>query len=76
MATSGMAPESFRACVEMRESTNGAGSSDLYGFLPSTWAANGFPGSPYTASPAEQTAAFEVVYARDGTAPWAPYDGC
>lgn len=66
----------FKACVEMRESTDGAGSPDLYGFLPSTWASLGLPGSPYTASPAAQSAAFDMLYARDGTSPWGPYDGC
>jgi hypothetical protein len=51
-------------------------SSNIYGILPSTWTANGFAGSPYTASPAQQQAAFETIYARDGAAPWASYDGC
>lgn len=71
-----VAPESFRACVELRESGNGRGSSNLYGFLPSTWASLGRSGSPGNASYSEQTAAFEQLYARDGRQPWAPYDGC
>jgi hypothetical protein len=70
------APGSFQSCVEFRESTNGKGSSNLYGILPSTWASLKLPGSPYTASPAEQNAAFQQLYAKDGTQPWAPYDGC
>ena len=67
---------SFKACVEFRESTNGAGSSNLYGILNSTWSSLGRSGSAYTASPAEQSAAFDQLYAKDGTSPWAPYDGC
>jgi LysM repeat protein len=70
------APGSFQACVMFRESTNGAGSSNLYGILPSTWASLGLAGSPYSASRAQQDAAFQTLYARDGTSPWAPYDGC
>jgi hypothetical protein len=60
----------------MRESTDGAGSPNLYGFLPSTWASLGRSGSPGQYSYAVQTAAFEQLYARDGPTPWAPYDGC
>jgi hypothetical protein len=60
----------------MRESGNGSGSPNIYGFLPSTWASLGRQGSPGAASRAEQDAAFWQLYARDGTAPWAPYDGC
>jgi hypothetical protein len=66
----------FQSCVAYRESGDGAYSSDIYGFLPSTWASLGLSGSPYTASRAQQDAAFQLLYARDGTAPWAPYDGC
>ncbi|MBO0715364.1 MAG: LysM peptidoglycan-binding domain-containing protein [Acidimicrobiales bacterium] len=79
-ASSGSSPmaasSSFEACVAFRESTDGQGSSNIYGILPSTWTANGFPGSPDTASPAEQQVAFETIYSREGAAPWAPYDGC
>jgi len=60
----------------LRESGNGTGSSNLYGFLQSTWSALGYSGSPDAASPATQTAAFEAEYARAGRAPWSPYDGC
>lgn len=66
----------FKACVEMRESTDGRGSSNLYGFLQGTWNSLGRSGSPGSASPAEQSAAFDQLYARDGTSPWGPYDGC
>jgi LysM repeat protein len=67
---------SYKACVEFRESTNGQGSSNLYGILNSTWSSLGLPGSAYTASPAEQSAAFDQLYAKDGRQPWSPYDGC
>jgi hypothetical protein len=60
----------------MRESTDGAGSSNLYGILDSTWHSLGLWGSAGAASPAQQTAAFEELYARDGVQPWRPYDGC
>jgi LysM repeat protein len=67
---------SFKACVAFRESTDGLLSSNIYGFLQSTWSSLGLGGSPYTASPGLQSQAFDMLYARDGTAPWAPYDGC
>jgi LysM repeat protein len=67
---------SFKACVAFRESTNGLLSSNIYGFLQSTWSSLGLPGSPYTASPALQSQAFDMLYAREGASPWAPYDGC
>lgn len=75
-AITSLAPSSFQACVAFRESTDGTLSSDIYGFLQSTWSSLGLPGSPYTAPASEQTQAFQMLYARDGTAPWAPYDGC
>jgi len=67
---------SFQSCVAWRESGNGSGSSDIYGFLQSTWSSLGLGGSPYTASRAQQDYAFHLLYNRDGVAPWAPYDGC
>jgi peptidoglycan hydrolase CwlO-like protein len=70
------APSSFQACVAFRESTDGTLSSNIYGFLQGTWSSLGLPGSPYTAPASEQNQAFQALYARDGTAPWAPYDGC
>jgi LysM repeat protein len=77
VSASGGAPGSFQACVEFRESTDGAGSSDLYGIEPYIWTdVLGRAGSPYSASPAEQSAAFNQLYAMQGTRPWAPYDGC
>lgn len=59
-------PSSFASCVAMRESTDGAGSSNIYGILG--------PGGQ--GSIAEQKQAFAQMYAQRGTEPWAPYDGC
>ena len=59
-------PASFAACVATRESSNGAGSSNIYGIL----------GGGGEGSLAQQKAAFSQMYAARGTEPWAPYDGC
>jgi LysM repeat protein len=74
----GSAPSSFQQCVAWRESGNNptASSSGLYGILPSTWASLGYSGTAGAASVAQQNQAFQQLYAQDGTAPWAPYDGC
>jgi hypothetical protein len=79
--TTGMS--SFQQCVITRESGGDAtavnpstGAGGLYGFLPSTWAALGFPGLPEDAPVWEQDEAFDKAYELDGTSPWAPYDGC
>jgi LysM repeat protein len=74
----GSAPSSFQQCVAWRESGNNptASSSGLYGILPSTWASLGYSGTAGSASVAQQNQAFQQLYAQDGTAPWAPYDGC
>ena len=53
-----------------------ASSAGLYGILPSTWASLGYSGTAGGASVAQQTQAFQQLYAQDGTSPWAPYDGC
>jgi LysM domain/Transglycosylase-like domain len=76
--TGGGAPSSFQQCVAWRESGNNptASSAGLYGILPSTWASLGYSGTAGEASVAQQTQAFQQLYAQDGTAPWAPYDGC
>ena len=66
----------FQACVAQRESGNGSGSGNIYGFLQSTWNSLGLSGSPGSASRAQQDAAFQKLYAKDGTSPWSPYDGC
>jgi Transglycosylase-like domain len=68
---------SFQACVAFRESTDGAGSSNIYGIEPYIWTqVLGRSGSPYTASRATQDAAFNQLYEEQGVRPWAPYDGC
>ena len=74
--TSGMS--AFEQCVAWRESGDNpaASSAGLFGILPSTWASLGFPGTAGTSSVAMQKAAFDKLYAQDGTSPWAPYDGC
>jgi hypothetical protein len=74
----GSAPSSFQQCVAWRESGNNptASSSGLYGILPSTWASLGYSGTAGSASVAQQNQAFQQLYSQDGTAPWAPYDGC
>jgi hypothetical protein len=68
----------FERCVAWRESGDNptASSAGLFGILPSTWASLGYPGTAGQASVAMQKAAFNRLYAKDGTSPWAPYDGC
>jgi murein DD-endopeptidase MepM/ murein hydrolase activator NlpD len=63
-------PSGFAACVAFRESTDGELSSNVYGIIP----ASGYDG--YGASLAQQKSDFAALYAADGTAPWAPSDGC
>ena len=76
---------SFQQCVIMAESGGNpraynpsSGASGLYGFLLSTWNSLGlgYPGGAYTAPVSVQNQGFAIEYARAGTAPWAPYDGC
>jgi hypothetical protein len=68
----------FEQCVAWRESGDNptASSSGLFGILPATWASLGYPGTAGGSSVALQKAAFDRLYAADGTQPWAPYDGC
>jgi hypothetical protein len=74
--TAGMS--AFEQCVAYRESGDNptASSAGLFGILPATWASLGYSGTAGQASVAQQEAAFSRLYAQDGTAPWAPYDGC
>jgi hypothetical protein len=69
---------SFERCVAWRESGDNptASSAGLFGILPATWASLGYQGTAGEASVALQKAAFNRLYAQDGTSPWAPYDGC
>ena len=62
-------PSSFAACVAMRESTNGAGSSNIYGILPMNGYSSGM-------SVAAQKQLFSQMYQAQGSAPWSQYDGC
>jgi hypothetical protein len=74
----------FQQCVIRAESGGNpdaqnpsSTASGLYGFLDTTWeAVTGTPGPARDYSVAEQTAAFDKLYAEDGTAPWSAYDGC
>jgi hypothetical protein len=73
--TGGMS--SFEQCVAYRESSDTPTDPDgLFGILPSTWASLGYSGTAGEAPVSVQDAAFSRLYAEDGTAPWAPYDGC
>jgi hypothetical protein len=63
-------PASFAACVAKRESSNGAGSSNIYGIIP----ASGY--SVAGKSVAQQKQVFSQLYAKVGTSGWSPYDGC
>ena len=77
-SSGGSAPSSFQQCVAWRESGNNptASSAGMYGILPSTWASLGLSGTAGSASVAQQSQAFQRLYAQYGTSPWAPYDGC
>jgi hypothetical protein len=75
----------FETCVIQHESGGNplaynpaSGAGGLFQFLPSTWASLGlgYPGGAQTAPVAVQDEGFNILYARDGTSPWAPYDGC
>lgn len=73
----------FQACVISRESggdsqvMNSSGHYGLYQFSASTWdAAGGNPADFGHASVAEQNQVFANAFAKWGTSPWAPYDGC
>jgi resuscitation-promoting factor RpfC len=74
---------SYQSCVIQAESGGNAsavnastGAGGLYGFLPSTWHALGYSGSPQSAPVSEQNAAFNKEYAASGSSAWSPYDGC
>ncbi len=82
-AASTGASGSFQSCVISRESggnaqvTNGSGHYGLYQFSYPLWVASGgSPGSFGNASAATQNQVFASAYAKYGSTPWAPYDGC
>jgi LysM domain len=66
-------PQSFAACVAYRESTdlrNPAANGNAYGIIP----ASGY--NVEGTSLANQKLVFSQLYAKYGSAPWAPSDGC
>ena len=84
--TSSSYPGDFLSCVRQRESggnygiynSGGSGAAGAYQFMPGTW--NSLAGSigrgdlvgvsPANASPADQDAMAQALYAQQGTAPW------
>lgn len=78
----------FKACVAMRESGDGTTSSNIYGILGGLWP--GVPNpqvdpwyplasqykSAWDAPAWVQSKVFDMIYAQQGTGPWAAYDGC
>ena len=66
-------PRSYAACVASRESTNlsdPAANGNAYGIMPASgYNVNG-------TSLAHQKQVFADLYAKYGTAPWSPHDGC
>lgn len=66
-------PQSFAACVANRESSNlsdPAANGNAYGIIPASgYNVNG-------TSLAHQKQVFAELYAKYGTAPWSPHDGC
>jgi LysM repeat protein len=66
-------PQSFAACVASRESSDlsdPAANGNAYGIIPASgYNVNG-------ASLAHQKQVFAELYAKYGTAPWSPNDGC
>jgi resuscitation-promoting factor RpfC len=77
------ASSGYQNCVIQAESGGNAsavnpttGAGGLYGFLPSTWHALGYSGSPQDAPVSVQNAAYAKEYARSGSSAWSPYDGC
>jgi hypothetical protein len=66
-------PAGFAACVAQRESSDGANQAyngGVYGIIT----ASGINVNGQSLS--AQKAAFAQLYREDGTAPWAPSDGC
>src|SRR5215470_14781773 len=65
----------FARCVRARESSNGRGSSNLYGMLDG-WRVAGGRGYAGDAPIVEQHYRAWRLWRMLGDAPWRPYDGC
>lgn len=63
-------PQGLANCIAFRESTDGQLSSNVFGIIP----ASGYNVAGDSVAQQEQVAG--QLYAADGTAPWAPSDGC
>lgn len=55
---------------------NSIGAGGAYQFMPSTWRGLGYSGVAQNASPATQDAAFDKLYAQQGTSPWVSSKAC
>lgn len=66
---------SLPACIAYYESTSGQADSNIYQFVPSTWAAYGGEGNPENASVGKQTEVFWVAWADGGPQHWAAQKG-
>jgi len=67
---------SYMTCVRIRESGNGAASSNLYGMMAG-WAEAGGRGSAWSASREEQHYRAYLLWRKYGChQPWGRYDGC
>jgi Transglycosylase-like domain len=73
----GASSGSLPACTWQPESggdwsavNSSSGAGGYYQILPSTWAAYGGTGSPESASPAEQTAIAQKIWASQGSSAW------
>lgn len=82
-------PHAFAACVAFRESSNNPRSVNAvpgfigngggaYGIMAYVWQGSdlGFSGQPYDAPLSQQKQAFSILYAKYGSQPWSPSDGC
>jgi Transglycosylase-like domain len=73
----GASSGSLPACTWQPESggdwsavNSSSGAGGYYQIIPSTWAAYGGTGSPQSASPAEQTAIAQKIWASQGSSAW------
>jgi LysM repeat protein len=80
-------PDSYAACIEMRESSDnpravnsipgfqGRGGGQ-FGIMDYTWHSLGYSGQPYDAPLSEQVQAASTLYQQYGHSPWSPSDHC